>query len=154
MEYFLENHDHLWYLIAGLSFVIELSIMGLSGPLLFFAIATVITGILVSLGMIDGWKVEILAVGLISAVSALILWQPLKRLQNSKISTDNSSDMIGLQVPASTDITATSGTIRYSGINWSAILAKNSDVDMIHESNQCKIVAIKGNTMFVTPVTK
>jgi len=154
MEYFLENHDHLWYLIAGLSFVIELSIMGLSGPLLFFAIATVITGILVSLGMIDGWKVEILAVGLISAVSALILWQPLKRLQNSKISTDNSSDMIGLQVPASTDITATSGTIRYSGINWSAILAKNSDVDMIHESNQCEIVAIKGNTMFVTPVTK
>jgi len=152
MEYFLENHDHLWYLIAGLSFIIELSIMGLSGPLLFFAIATLITGILVSLGIIDGWKIEILSIGILSAITAIILWKPFKKLQNKKTNTDNSSDMIGLQVLVSTDITAISGSIRYSGIDWNARLAENTDVDKISEPNQCKIVAIQGNTMLVSPL--
>jgi membrane protein implicated in regulation of membrane protease activity len=151
MQYFLENPDHLWFAIAGLSFVIELSIMGLSGPLLFFAIASLVTGILVSLGYVHGWQNEILAVGVLTAVTAIILWKPLKKLQNSKGKTDNSSDMIGLKVPASTDITSTSGSVRYSGINWNARLDDNSNVDKINESNLCVIVAISGNTMLVKP---
>ena len=56
--------------------------MGLSGPLLFFAIASLTTGILVSVGFIDGWQSEILTVGLLTAVVAAILWKPLKSLQN------------------------------------------------------------------------
>ena len=76
MEYFLENPDHLWYLIAGISFVIELSIMGLSGPLLFFAIASLATGILITIGFIEGWQSEILTVGILTAVVAAILWKP------------------------------------------------------------------------------
>ncbi len=150
MEYFLENHDHLWYLIAGLSFVIELSIMGLSGPLLFFAIASLITGVLVNIGLIEGWKIEIFTIGILTALTAIILWKPLKKLQNTKVDTDNSSDMIGLQVPVSAEITAISGSIRYSGINWNARLAENCGVDKISEPNQCKIVAIKGNIMLVS----
>ncbi|PKI15891.1 NfeD family protein [Colwellia sp. 12G3] len=149
MEYFLDNPDHLWYLIAGISFVIELSIMGLSGPLLFFAIASLTTGILVSIGFIDGWQSEILTVGLLTAVVAAILWKPLKSLQNSKDKTDDSSDMIGLQVPASIEITATSGTIRYSGIDWQARLAEDTTGEAISEKSQCQIVGITGNTMLV-----
>lgn len=152
MQYFLENPDHLWYLIAGISFVIELSIMGLSGPLLFFALASLATGILVSLGIVDGWQSQILTVGILSAVIAVILWKPLKALQNSKDKTDNSSDMIGLKVPVSAPITATSGSIRYSGIDWQARLADEANVDSINDSNQCQIVAIQGNTMLVKPV--
>ena len=152
MEYFLENPDHLWYLIAGISFVIELSIMGLSGPLLFFALASLATGILVSLGIVNGWQSQILTVGILSAVIAVILWKPLKALQNSKDKTDNSSDMIGLKVPVSAPITATSGSIRYSGIDWQARLADEANVDSINDSNQCQIVAIQGNTMLVKPV--
>ncbi len=152
MEYFLENSDHLWYLIAGISFVIELSIMGLSGPLLFFAIASLITGILVSIGVVDGWQSEILTIGVLTALAAAILWKPLKSLQNSKGKTDNSSDMVGLQVPVSTDITATAGTIRYSGINWQARLADDANVALINEQSQCLIVAITGNIMLVKPL--
>jgi len=152
MEYFLENPDHLWYLIAGISFVIELSIMGLSGPLLFFAIASLITGILVSMSVIEGWQSEILAVGLLTALVAAILWKPLKSLQNTKEKTDNSSDMIGLQVLASTCVTKTTGTIRYSGINWQARLVDDMNVSEITEQSQCEIVAIQGNTMLVKPI--
>ena len=152
MQYFLENPDHLWFLIAGASFVIELSIMGLSGPLLFFALASLVTGILVSVGFIDSWQSEILSVGVITAIIAAILWKPLKSLQNSKGDTDNSSDMIGLKVPASSDITDISGSIRYSGIDWQARLADDVTVDSVHNANLCKIVAISGNTMLVKPL--
>ncbi len=150
MEYFLENPDHLWYLIAGISFVIELSIMGLSGPLLFFAIASLTTGILVSIGFIDGWQSEVLTVGLLTAVVAAVLWKPLKALQNSKDKTDDSSDMIGLQVPSTSEINATSGTIRYSGIDWQARLADEANGECISESSQCEIVGVTGTTMLVT----
>ncbi len=152
MQYFFENHDHLWYLIAGLSFVIELSIMGLSGPLLFFAIASVITGSLVSFGVVSGWQSEVLTVGVLTAIIAVTLWKPLKRLQNPDSKTDNSSDMVGLQVPVSVEVTTTSGNIRYSGINWNARLSTDAGVESISESNQCEIVAISGNTMIVKPV--
>ena len=152
MEYFLENPDYLWYLIAGLSFVIELSIMGLSGPLLFFAMASLLTGILVSIGLIDGWQSEIVSVGLLTALIAFILWKPLKQFQNTKSNTDNSSDMIGLKVPASSEINASSGTIRYSGINWQARLADEANVELISEKNLCQIVAITGNTMLVKAI--
>ena len=123
MQYFLENPAHLWYLIAGISFIIELSIMGLSGPLLFFALGSLVTGILVSLNFVDGWQSEVLTVGLLTALIAAILWKPLKKLQNSKGKTDNSSDMVGLIVPASSEITFISGSIRYSGIDWQARLS-------------------------------
>ena len=152
MEYFLENPDYLWYLIAGLSFVIELSIMGLSGPLLFFAMASLLTGILVSIGLIDGWQSEIVSVGLLTALIAFILWKPLKQFQNTKSNTDNSSDMIGLKVPASSEINASSGTIRYSGINWQARLADEANVEFISEKSLCQIVAITGNTMLVKAI--
>ncbi|MDX2370726.1 MAG: NfeD family protein [Colwellia sp.] len=152
MEYFLENPDHLWYLIAGISFVVELSIMGLSGPLLFFAIGSLITGVLVSIGVVDGWQSEILTVGLLTALVAVILWKPLKSLQNSKGKTDNSSDMIGLQVLVSTEVTMTTGSIRYSGINWQARLAEDVSIESISAESQCEIVAITGNIMLVKPL--
>jgi len=149
MQYFLENPAHLWFLIAGLSFVIELSIMGLSGPLLFFAIASLMTGILVNIDLLDSWQMQVLAVGILTAITAIILWKPLKQLQNPRTRTDTSSDMIGLKVPASADITTTSGSIRYSGINWSARLAEDCGVDKICNTSLCVIVAISGNTMLV-----
>ncbi len=149
MEYFLENPDHLWYLIAGISFVIELSIMGLSGPLLFFAIASLTTGILITIGFVEGWQSEIFTVGILTAVVAAILWKPLKSLQNSKGKTDNSSDMVGLTVLANSEINVSSGTIRYSGIDWQARLAEEANGESISAQSQCEIVAITGNIMLV-----
>ncbi|MBU2871892.1 NfeD family protein [Colwellia sp. E2M01] len=153
MQNFLENHQLIWYAIAGLSLVIELGIMGLSGPLLFFAIASAVTGILVNIGLINGWPSEILVVGILSAVITLILWKPLKKMQQLSSKTDESSDMIGLKVPASSEITATAGTIRYSGVDWQARLADDIDGEVISEAisdkSQCVIVAVSGTTMLV-----
>ena len=60
--------------------------------------------------------------------------------------------MVGLKVPASSDINNISGSVRYSGIDWQARLADEVDVDSIKDQSQCQIVAITGNTMLVKPV--
>ncbi len=152
MQVFLESHQLIWFAIAGLSLVVELGVMGLSGPLLFFALASIITGILISLGLVEGWQSEVLVVGLLTAVIAVVLWRPLKAMQNSRSKTDDSSDMIGLQVPAFDDITKDAGSIRYSGINWNARLAEDADVDVIESNRICTIAAVTGTTMLVKPV--
>lgn len=148
------QHQHIWFLISGISFVVELSIMGLSGPLLFFAIGTLITGILVSFNIVNTVELEILTAGVISTITAALLWKPLKKYQNTGGGSDNSSDMIGLEVPAVTDISAVSGQVRYSGINWNAKLASNTSAALIPEGCLCKISEIKGNTLIVTPIIR
>ena len=151
VQHLLNNHDQLFYLISGLSFVLELAVMGLGGPLLFFAIASAITGLLIQLGVISGWEVEIFVVGILTGIIAVALWKPLKRFQNSGGGADNSSDMIGREVKTSSEITNTEGTIRYSGINWSARLDRDSDVEKIISGALCVITAVDGNVMIVKP---
>ena len=152
MAQLLEHHQFIWYALAGISLVLELGIMGLSGPLFFFAIASAITGLLVGLGIIDGWAIEVLTVGILSALITLIMWKPLKKLQNSRSKTDESSDMIGLQVTVVDEINHSGGSIRYSGLNWNARLAEEANVEVIGSTQVCVIAAITGTTMLVKPV--
>ena len=151
-QYFAANHDQLFYLIAGISFVVELTIMGLSGPLLFFAMGSLITALLISLGLIDSWEFEIFTLGLSTGVIAFLLWKPLKSFQNSGGGSDTSSDMISRQVLVSSEITAHGGTIRYSGINWNSRLVADIGVEVIAEGEQCVIAAVDGNIMVVVPL--
>jgi len=149
-QYFSENHDQLLYLIAGLSFIIELTVMSLGGPLLFFAIACFFTAILVSTGIISGWEAETFAVGVLTAIITALLWKPLKRFQNSGGGADTSSDMIGKRVATRSETTANSGSIRYSGIDWNARLAQGLEENIPAETN-CIIVGVEGNVMLVKP---
>lgn len=72
-EYIAGHHAEVFYFIAGLGLIIELTITGLSGPLLFVAFASLITGLLIDLGIISGWETEILALGILSAAITLLL---------------------------------------------------------------------------------
>ena len=148
MQYFLDDHARLLFLLSGVSFVIELTIMGLGGPLLFFAIATFITGVLVSAGIVTGLESEVLVVGVLTAIITISLWKPLKNLQNKGGGPDTSSDMIGQSVLSSSVITSNSGTIRHSGINWQARLNAETTTN-IGEGENCLITAVNGNVMIV-----
>lgn len=150
--YISANHAHLFYVLAGVSFLVELTVMGLSGPLLFFAIASFTTAILISIGLISGWEVEIFTLGVVTAATALLLWKPLKRFQNSGDGSDNSSDMIGRQVPVSKTVSQAEGSIRYSGINWNSRLDEGAGVESIDEGQLCIITAVDGNIMLVKPL--
>ena len=149
---FSEHHDHFFYLLAGLSFIVELTVIGLGGPLLFFAIASFITAIMISAGLISGWELEVFVVGVLTALTALLLWKPLKNFQNSGGGADSSSDMIGRQVPASSEITTLGGSIRYSGIDWNSRLDADSGTTSTAEGDHCLISSVDGNIMVVKPL--
>jgi len=87
-------------------------------------------------------------VGVLTAAIAALLWKPFKRFQNSGGRSDTSSDMIGLTVPVSAEISHNGGSIRYSGINWKARLALASET-AIAPDERCEIVAVEGNVMIV-----
>lgn len=150
ISYFSDNHASLLFLLAGIAFVIELTVMGLSGLVLFFAIGCFITGILTYTGVLNSWEAEVFSVGLLSSLAALILWKPLKRFQSKAVPTDESSDMSGRQVPCAEAITVSGGAIRYSGINWPARLDPSSNVDAIEQGEHCVITKVDGNVMLVT----
>ena len=143
------NHDRLFYVLAGIGFVVELGLLGLSGPLLFISIACLITALLISAGLIAGWEVEILVSGILTIVISLLLWKPLKNFQNSGDGTDSSSDMIGRFVTTSEDISDSAGAIRYSGIDWQARLDPCANETFIAKGETCVIASVNGNIMLV-----
>jgi membrane protein implicated in regulation of membrane protease activity len=152
IEYFSSNHANLLFLIAGITLVLELAVMGLSGLLLFFSIGCFITAILTHFGIISGWESEVFSVGLWTCIAALLLYKPLKNFQSREVPPDNSSDMTGREVVCAESVTRTQGAIRYSGINWPARLASTVEIAEINEGELCVITNVDGNIMIVQPL--
>jgi len=152
INYFSENNAQLFYLVAGISFVLELGVLGMTGPLLFFAIASVVTGLLIQSNLISSWESQFLCVGVLTAIITLFSWKPLKRFQNSGGGADTSSDMIGKKVPSSSEITHENGKIRFSGIDWSARLAIDCEEESVKANTSCIITGVEGNIMLVKPL--
>ena len=152
INYFSENNAQLFYLIAGISFILELGVLGMTGPLLFFAIASVVTGFLIQSSLVSSWENQFLCLGVLTALITLFAWKPLKQFQNSGGGADTSSDMIGKKVPSSSEITHEDGTIRFSGIDWSARLVSDCEEDYIKTNTSCIIIGVDGNVMLVKPL--
>lgn len=148
VEYFTQHHDHLLYAIAGICFVLELSVLGMSGPLLFLALSCLLTGVMVSSGIIRGWEMEILSVGVLAALSAILLWKPLRQFQNAGGGRDTSSDMIGKVLLVTRVITRDQGTVAYSGIDWQARLEAASD-EPVAVGSRAHVVAVEGALLLV-----
>jgi membrane protein implicated in regulation of membrane protease activity len=149
IDYFVQNPAHLFYTITGLCLVLELGVLGMSGPLLFVALGSLLTALLISLGIIHGWQMAILSLGLLTAVSALLLWKPFKRFQNAAVPLDTSSDMIGRVLPVAQTVTRDQGAVSYSGIEWQARLDKTTDSVVV--GNRVRVVAVDGSLLLVVP---
>ncbi|MCP4326305.1 MAG: NfeD family protein [Psychromonas sp.] len=149
IEYLFNNHDKLLYLIAGASLLVELTLIGLSGPLLFFSIGCALTGALVSFNLISTWEMELLFVGIFTLLSSVVMWKPLKQFQGSGTVNDNSSDMIGQTVAVSEAVTRTGGKVRHSGINWNARLSDQSSAESINTDSRVEICGVDGNILIV-----
>lgn len=149
-EYFSLHQDHLLYTIAGICLVLELSVLGMSGPLLFLALSCLLTGIMVTVGMVSGWEMEVLSVGVLAALSAALLWKPLKKFQNAGGGRDTSSDMIGKVLPVTQSITHDQGAVAYSGIDWQARLDA-AYVEPVAVGGRAYVVAVEGSLLLVRP---
>ncbi len=148
MEYFTQHQDYFFYALAGVCLIIELSLLGISGPLLFVALGSVITGVLMSLGLIHSFSIALVVLAGVSVSSAALLWAPLKKLQNKEVGPETSSDMVGKVVPVTARITQTDGRVSYSGVEWLARL-DNSSNEPIEAESRVQVTSVDGTILVV-----
>lgn len=148
VEYFSQHLDYLFYAVAGICLLLDLSILGMSGPLLFMGIGALITGVLISLGLLGHLSAALAIFAGFSAASTALLWQPLKRLQNKEAAPQTTSDMVGKIIPASARITKTDGRVYYSGVEWLARLDASTDAP-IEPETQVQVTSVDGTIMLV-----
>ena len=151
MEYFTQHQDYFFYALAGICLLVELSLLGMSGPLLFMAIGSVITGVLMSLGIIHNFGIALVVLGGVSLASAAILWGPLKKLQNKEVGPETSSDMVGKVVPVTARITQADGRVSYSGVEWLARLDSSSS-EPIEPERRVQVTSVDGTILVVKGV--
>jgi membrane protein implicated in regulation of membrane protease activity len=151
MEYFTQHQDYFFYALAGVCLIVELSLLGMSGPLLFVALGSVITGVLISIGLIHSFSIALVVLAGLSLASAALLWGPLKKLQNKAVGPETSSDMVGKVVPVTARITQADGRVSYSGVEWLARLDSSSS-EPIEPEHRVEVTSVDGTILVVRGV--
>ena len=151
MESLILDHENYFYIMAGLLLIIELA-GAMTCYLMFLAIGSFITGLIISFGLVSSWELELLTLAIVTSIVTASLWKPMKKFQNSGDGKDDSSDMIGRKVLVGSDITSDKGTIRFSGADWNSRLVDGLGTTVIPEGDYCIIAEVDGNVMVVKPV--
>jgi len=100
---------------------IEVLVLGFSTFVLFFiGVGSIITGILMAVGLLpDTLLNSLVATAIISSIVALVSWKPMKRMQSNVELSPIENDMIGHQFILSKDLLiGKTVTHHYSGIDW------------------------------------
>jgi membrane protein implicated in regulation of membrane protease activity len=157
MEELLNSPATLWFLIGFLALIIEAVVLGMSsGLLLFGGLSALITGLLFTLGILGGgaFGIEALATfGIGSGLLTLLLWKPLKALQNRKgdMYQENNSDFVGLKFKLESDIDQnTDSSVAYSGINWKVRLDPDLN-DPIPAGETVEVSRVRVGVFMVKP---
>lgn len=148
--YFSQHLDYFFYALAAILMLVDLSILGLSGPLIFIGIGSLFTGLFISVGWVSELNIAVALFAVLSIASAAILWRPLKKLQDREVGPETSSDMVGKVLRATMPITATEGRVFYSGVEWLARL-DSASTEPVAANSQVIVVAVNGTIMVVRP---
>jgi membrane protein implicated in regulation of membrane protease activity len=143
------DHASLFLTVSFIIIAIELFVLGTSSPLLFLALGTAATSGLIYFNLISGLEIELLSSAIITALSAMLLWKPLKDFSKIKELKNTSSDMVGKSVVVAEELTKTSGKIRYSGSDWSAKIGADSKESSIAKDQMVVITSVSGTLIII-----
>lgn len=121
MELLTENIAQSLMVIGVLALIIEAALLGFATFfLLFVGLAMLVSGLAMSIGLLSAdWFTAMWSVAVLTAIFAAVLWKPLKRMQNSKSTTDIHSDFAEICFTLDSDLTSKSRyQYSYSGIQW------------------------------------
>ena len=122
MSFFYEHLYEALIVLGIVALIIEVAVLGLSSFVLFFLGLSLISsglmmmaGILPETGMVAMWSNVI-----ITSLLSVVLWKPLRKLQNDRkqpdnIASDFAQDLFVLEQDVHLDGSASR---RYSGIEW------------------------------------
>ena len=118
----ISNNLSEFLIMAGLALlVIEVVVLGFSTFVLFFVgLAAVVAGGLMTIGVVpDSMLSALFSVGVLTALSAMLLWRPLKSMQSNVESKKVTSDLVGHSFILADAVSMTKNPVyRYSGIDW------------------------------------
>ena len=143
---YIVNHQSEFWLLLGFALLATEVITGLTiGVFLFAGLGAITAGLLMSFAVIpETWIAGVACTGISSGIISLLLWKPLKALQGkSSIEKDNSSDLVGHEFIADTDISVTQpGTTNYSGLTWKVEIDKDAAVNLIETGQRVTVSSV------------
>jgi membrane protein implicated in regulation of membrane protease activity len=121
MSYITEHLAQTLMVLGILALIIEVAVLGLSTfVLLFLGLSLFLSGVLISLTLLpDTLTSALWSNVLLTSLFTVVLWKPLKRMQNKVDSSPVNSDFAQLQFELAQDVSAEGLTThQYSGITW------------------------------------
>lgn len=147
MEFITEHLPEALMAFGVIALITEVAVLGMSTfILLFLGLSLLITGILMNVSLLNSSLTTALwSNTLLTAALALILWKPLKRLQDSKGTKLVQSDFAELTFILENDVDHRGLThYAYSGINW-----KLKSQHPIPAGTQVKVIKKEVGVMWV-----
>lgn len=159
LEYINQHHAEFWMAVGFFLLAIEVMFLGMAtGMLLFIGLGALVTGLMMLAGLLpETWLIGFASMGLSSGVLTILLWKPLKRLQGSRIPTqDKSSDLIGHEFVLAQDVDILQpGSTRFSGVDWRVEIAPEAEgVTSISAGQRVTLVSVDVGVFRVKPATK
>lgn len=146
-----------WLILLGILCVILLpfAVPGILEALLSLGIASFLAATLLSLGILpDSWPAMLTALAISTLLLALLLWKPLRKLQQGNVKlTENPaiSDFVGSRFTLSADASKThSSTVQFSGLNWQLKLSQDCTADTLPAGTEVEIKSATVGLLLVT----
>ena len=121
MDWAINNLAESLLILGILLLVIEVAVLGFSTFVLFFVgCAAVVTAGLLYVSIIpDTWLSAMFSTGVLTALSAVLLWKPLKNMQSKVDTTKAKGDLVGHRFILVEDVAPELTPVyHYSGIDW------------------------------------
>ncbi|WP_462160083.1 NfeD family protein [Pseudoalteromonas sp. GB56] len=121
MEFLMNNLAETLMILGVLALIIEVAVLGMSTfILLFLGLSLLFTGLMMNFSLLDSTLTTALwSNTIVTTALALLLWKPLKRMQEQRDSGEVKSDFAELSFVLENDVDDQGLTTHtYSGISW------------------------------------
>ncbi len=146
IDYIQSHQSGFWIAVGFALLASEVLVFGFTTIIFLFAgIGAVITGLLMSAGVLnETWIAGVSCFGISTGIVSVLLWKPMSKLQDGNVPTQNqSSDLIGYEFVLQEDISLMStGSHRYSGVDWKIELDSTADVDSLSAGQRVKVASV------------
>lgn len=136
----------IWLIVGALLLIFEFALAPAIG-FLFIGIGAIITGFLITFGLLDDHTWQWIAFAAATIISAVILWKPMKNWRSAKHNI-NFSDISGDEVEMISDLKEDkTGKAKWQGTTMKAKLAEGAKA--LKAGDKAEIVEVQGIILFV-----
>ncbi|MBF0434443.1 MAG: NfeD family protein [Magnetococcales bacterium] len=155
--HYLDSHrDALWFSIGFGLLALEAGVFGFSsGMLLFTGLAALVTGLLITVGLLSGAPTPAIALfAVTSLILAALFWKWFRRIHHGPTRPQAPvSDFVGLRFTLKQDVSLLeNGVERYSGVDWRVLPDPSVGSRILPRGTQVEVSALDAGILYVRPL--